>query len=52
MVAFYVEGRSRHDVLIPDLARGADCGTKLPRLLEMLHGGSYLRRRSGVGGRG
>ena len=52
MGSFSVEGRSRHDVLIPGVAGGAAHDTKRPRLLEMLNGGGYLRRRSGVGGQG
>ena len=50
MVYFSVEGRSRHDVLSPGVAGGAARGTKRPRLLEIMHGRSYLKRRSRVGG--
>ena len=47
-----VEGRSRHNVLIPDVAGGAARGIKRPCLLGILHGGIYLRCRSGVGVQG
>ena len=48
---FNFERLSRNDVLSPGVAGGASRGTKRPHLLDILHSGSYLRRRSGVGGR-
>ena len=50
MLYFSVEGQSIHDVLSPCVAGRADCGTNRPHLLDMLHRGSYLRRRYGFGG--